>query len=203
MHAMEDIHLTTELASAVTLGSWLTFAVVWIGMSRNVKQNDRVESIGSRIGHLLPLAVAFFMLFSSLPSPSSVLDRRFVETAQVPLVVGAVLSVAGVAFAIWARLVLGRNWSATVMQKSGHELIVIGPFRYVRHPIYTGMLAAMLGSALVVGEWRGLIAVLISWLAFWRKYRLEERFMEELFGSRYLDYRRQVPALLPVFGRHA
>jgi protein-S-isoprenylcysteine O-methyltransferase Ste14 len=108
-----------------------------------------------------------------------------------------------VAFAIWARVTLGRNWSASVMQKSGHELITSGPFFYVRHPIYTGMLAGLLGPALAIGEWRGVLAVVISWLALWRKYRLEERFMVDLFGTQYLDYRRKVPALVPIPGRHA
>ncbi len=192
-----------ELGIAITLGSWLVFAVVWIAMAQNVKASQRTETMLSRIGHLLPLAIAFAMLFSRMPSALAVLNTRFIETSALVLACGAILSAAGVGFAIWARLILGRNWSASVMQKSGHELIESGPFRYVRHPIYTGMLTGMLGSALITGEWRGLIAVLISWLAFWRKYRLEEHFMEELFGARYLDYRRRVPALLPLLGRHA
>jgi len=102
-----------------------------------------------------------------------------------------------VLFTIWARRHLGRNWSGSVTIKADHELITTGPYRIARHPIYTGLLIAFAGNALVVGEVRGLIAFAIAFAALWRKLKLEERFMREQFGQAYVDYSRRVAAVVP------
>ena len=74
-----------------------------------------------------------------------------------------------------------------------------GPYALVRHPIYTGLLLAFIGTAFARGEWRGVLAVVIAWAALWRKLRLEERWMREQFGERYIEYSRRVPALVPLW----
>jgi protein-S-isoprenylcysteine O-methyltransferase Ste14 len=94
-------------------------------------------------------------------------------------------------------VILGRNWSGVVQLKQDHELIVRGPYSIVRHPIYTGLLLAFLGSALAIGEWRGLLATTIVAGSFWRKLRLEERWLCELFGEQYRAYMQRVKALVP------
>jgi protein-S-isoprenylcysteine O-methyltransferase Ste14 len=93
--------------------------------------------------------------------------------------------------------VLGRNWSATVQLKKEHELIVVGPYRWARHPIYTGMLLAMLGTAVAIGEWRGLLAIALVFAGLWFKLRHEEAWMRERFGASYVNYMRRVKALIP------
>jgi protein-S-isoprenylcysteine O-methyltransferase Ste14 len=102
-------------------------------------------------------------------------------------------------FTVWARVYLGGNWSGIVTIKHDHELIASGPYAIVRHPIYTGLLVAFIGSAVARGEWRGVLAVLIAWMALWRKLRLEERWMAERFGQQYEAYCRRVPALVPFW----
>jgi Putative protein-S-isoprenylcysteine methyltransferase len=102
-------------------------------------------------------------------------------------------------FTVWARVRLGGNWSGIVTIKHDHELIASGPYAIVRHPIYTGLLVAFIGSAMVLGEWRGVLAVLVAWWALWRKLRLEERWMAERFGQQYEAYCRRVPALVPFW----
>ena len=92
---------------------------------------------------------------------------------------------------------LGRNWSGIVTVKQDHELVRSGPYRWVRHPIYTGLLIAFVGTAISRGEWRGVLAVLIVFAALWRKLQLEERWMIETFGDAYLRYRAEVRALIP------
>ena len=67
----------------------------------------------------------------------------------------------------------------------------------MRHPIYTGLLLALIGSALFRGEWRGVVAVALAAASIWRKLRIEERWMREQFGAVYEDYSRRVPALIP------
>ena len=110
---------------------------------------------------------------------------------------GAALTLAGVAFAIWARMTIAGNWSSDVTLKRDHELVVAGPYRWVRHPIYTGILLASLGTALAVGEWRGLIAVIFAGAAYWRKLGIEEAVMRRQFGEAYARYAGRVRALIP------
>src|SRR5205814_7527021 len=101
------------------------------------------------------------------------------------------------AFSVWARVYLGGNWSAAVAVKADHELIRTGPYRYARHPIYTGILVALAGTALARGEWRGLVALAFAFLGLWRKLSLEEALLTEVFGAQYADYQANVPALIP------
>lgn len=98
---------------------------------------------------------------------------------------------------IWARRTLGRNWSANVQIKQDHELITAGPYRFVRHPIYTALILMFAGNAIVVGDVRGIIAVVIVTLSFWRKYLKEEAFMRQEFGERYEQYRQKTAPLFP------
>jgi protein-S-isoprenylcysteine O-methyltransferase Ste14 len=94
---------------------------------------------------------------------------------------GIAITAAGLLFAIWARAYLGGNWSGTVTVKVGHQLIRTGPYRWVRHPIYSGMILAMIGTALSLGQLRGLTAVVLLWIGFTIKSRIEERFMTATF----------------------
>ena len=110
---------------------------------------------------------------------------------------GAAITLTGLLFSMWARHYLGTNWSATVSVKQDHELIISGPYQFVRHPIYTGLVIAFIGTAMAQGELRSLLAPLIVTAAFWRKWLHEERWMLETFGGRYLDYKARVPALIP------
>jgi protein-S-isoprenylcysteine O-methyltransferase Ste14 len=99
--------------------------------------------------------------------------------------------------AVWARVFLGANWSATVTIKQDHEIIRNGPYALVRHPIYSGFLLGMLGTAIAIGEVRGLIAWGLAFLGWWLKLQTEERFLLEQFGTQYLKYRKETKALIP------
>jgi protein-S-isoprenylcysteine O-methyltransferase Ste14 len=105
--------------------------------------------------------------------------------------------VIGLGFSALARAWLGRNWSAEVTVKDGHELVRSGPYALVRHPIYAGMLLALAGTALMVGKWRALIGLALVVVALLRKLTVEERFMTEQFGEVYAHYRAEVSALIP------
>ena len=124
------------------------------------------------------------------------LTRRFLPAGDFFPVLGTVLLAAGLGFSVWARRHLGRNWSAHVVVKKDHELVRTGPYRYVRHPIYTGILLAFLGMVLAVGEWRSLLAMGFVLLSFAIKSGEEERRMGEVFPE-YEQYRRETAALIP------
>ena len=176
---------------------WLSWAAYWWLASYGAKRVDRREPLGSRLLHVLPLMLAAWLLWADR-LPSSILNERMFPWAPWSFWTAALITATGLLFAVWARVHLGRNWSGTVTIKHNHELIVSGPYAFVRHPIYTGLLIAFVGSTLARGEWRGLIAILIAWAALWRKLKVEERWMTEQFGSQYQDYRRRVPALVPL-----
>jgi protein-S-isoprenylcysteine O-methyltransferase Ste14 len=175
---------------------WLIWCAYWWVASRNVKTTARRESIRSRLLHIVPLALAVILLWSpALPvSPRAV---RVLPSAEWPFWVGAVLTLAGLLFTVRARVFLGRNWSGIVTVKEGHELITSGPYGLVRHPIYAGLLLAFIGSALARAEWRGILAVCLAFFSFWRKLRMEERWMREQFGTAYDQYALRVAVLIP------
>ncbi len=175
---------------------WCAWAIYWWATSLDVKETARREPFLSRVAHLGPMLVAAALLWSPrLNVPG--LDDRFMPWAPWQFPAGVVVTVTGLAFAVWARRHIGRNWSAIVTLKQGHELVTSGPYALVRHPIYTGLLFGFLGSAIALGQWRGLLAEAILYLALLRKYRLEERWMRERFGAAYDDYCRRVKALMP------
>jgi protein-S-isoprenylcysteine O-methyltransferase Ste14 len=102
------------------------------------------------------------------------------------------------AITIWARVVLGGNWSGNITFKENHELIEHGPYRYVRHPIYSGLCLMVLGSTTILsGRVAGLIPPIIFFLGFWSKARREEKLLTKHFPDTYPDYKARVKAFIP------
>jgi protein-S-isoprenylcysteine O-methyltransferase Ste14 len=175
---------------------WLGFIAFWVAMARGGKAVAERETAYSRLSHFLPLAIAVCLL-AAPDVPFGPLNDRFAPLSLWLVQLGAASTFAGIAFAIWARVWIAGNWSSDVTLKRDHELITTGPYRWVRHPIYTGVLLALLGTALAVGEWRGLLAVVLAGAAFWRKLGIEEAVMRRQFGAAYASYAEHVPALIP------
>jgi protein-S-isoprenylcysteine O-methyltransferase Ste14 len=131
-------------------GGWLA---VWNVMARRVKEAAQTEGPVSRLSHIVPLLIAACLLVARVPLP--LLNNRFAPLAIWPAALGAALTFAGLAFCFWARFVIADNWSSDVQLKRDHELIVDGPYRWVRHPIYTGLLLAFIGARRACGRDRG------------------------------------------------
>ena len=175
---------------------WLCWGAYWAAASIGVKPTVRRETIFSRMLHIAPLFVAGALLWSPA-QPIDALRARFVPLAPAIEWTGVAIVAAGFAFTSWARVHLGANWSGIVTVKRDHTLVTSGPYAIVRHPIYTGLLLAFAGTALALGEVRGIVAVALAAASLWRKLRLEERWMTEQFGDAYGRYRSRVRALVP------
>ena len=175
---------------------WLVLALVWIVGALRTKRTVRSQSSSSQVLYTAILVVGVCLIFvkgTGIPW----LDRQL-YSVTVPIAVAGLLAVLiGVAFSIWSRLMLGGNWSNRVTVKENHTLVRSGPYRIVRHPIYSGVLLGMLGSAVQRGGIRCFAGVLICGLSFWLKTRAEECFMVQSFGDEYLQYRHNVNALVP------
>jgi len=175
---------------------WLAWAVYWLISSVRIKAAVRRESLASRLAHVIPLLVGA-VLIGARELPWLPLTLRLWPHSLTAYWIGLALLVAGLAFACWARVHLGRNWSGSVTVKEGHELIRSGPYAYVRHPIYTGLITAVLGTAIVSGTVRAALGLVIIALSLLGKLRTEEGFMRETFPGEYQRYSADVPALIP------
>jgi protein-S-isoprenylcysteine O-methyltransferase Ste14 len=175
--------------------SWIALCIIWIVGAFTAKQAVRSQSIRSRLVESSVLVLAFLLFTKRLRFGP--LAWRFLPVSLTVAYTGLVLTTAGITLAIWARLVLGRNWSGRVSIKRDHELIRNGPYAWVRHPIYASFFLALLGTAIAFAEIGGLVATGLALLAFWMKWSLEERFMIEQFGAQYAQYKQNVKALIP------
>ncbi|MGB6602831.1 MAG: isoprenylcysteine carboxylmethyltransferase family protein [Steroidobacteraceae bacterium] len=181
-------------ALALLWGAW---ALYWLISAVGTKRTLRRESLVKRLGYVLPLLIAAVLIGARGAPWAAWLSMRLWPHSPVPPRIGLDLVLAGLAFSVWARVHLGRNWSGIVTVKEQHELIRTGPYALVRHPIYTGIITAALGTAVVSATVRAAIGVLIIAAALVVKLRVEERFMRETFADQYARYCEEVPALVP------
>ncbi len=175
---------------------WVGYLAYWQVMSANVKVTQRLEPAASRILRMvLFLNAMVLLLYPRIPL--AWLYWSIWPSSRWTFFIGAAITAAGLLFSVWARRHLGRNWSRSVTIKEDHELIVTGPYSLVRHPIYTGLLAGFLGTAIAIAQIRGVLALGLIFISLWAKLRLEERWMRGQFGVSYEAYSRRVAALVP------
>jgi len=176
--------------------TWEALGLVWLVGLAFTKRAVRSQPSGPRIFHLA-LAMLGFLLLGSNLFDAGWLGQRFLPADPPVQLAGLILTMVGCLFAIWARITLGSNWSGRATVKAGHELIVTGPYALARHPIYTGLLVAALGTGLASGKMRSLLGFVLIVLALTIKMSQEERLMVQTFPEAYPAYRRRVKALIP------
>ena len=176
-----------------SIGVWLIFSVYWSIASRDRAPTRSGESIFSRQAHVIAVNVALLLLILPVPGLT---QRLLPENALFPAV-GLAIQAASVVLAIWARRHLGSNWSGEVRIANGHELVRSGPYRFVRHPIYTALVGMYIGTGLISGQMHALVALALVLLAYWRKIQLEERALADAFPSDHARYRGETWAWIP------
>jgi|SRR5579864_8882985 len=189
-------HVPSKFFFPIVGDLWMLLCLYWLISALKMKALKSRESFARRLSYVFPVAIGVFLIFNPR-THYSWLGIRFAPDTTALAVTGVVATAAGVAFAMWARYILGENWSGVVSIRQDHELIRIGPYRTMRHPIYTGMLLAFLGTALVVGEVRALLGLLIVTLGFYRKARQEEVFLSREFGVGFESHAKHTGMFLP------
>jgi protein-S-isoprenylcysteine O-methyltransferase Ste14 len=180
------------------LCGWYVWMIVWGIAALRRKPDKAVEPLANRLAYALLLVCGFALLFSRSLSLGP-LRARFAPQTEWLQLLGLALMYVGVALAIWARITIADNWSGRITVKVGHQLVTSGPYAFVRHPIYTGLLVCAIGTALQVGQWRCLAAIPIVALGCTIKAKKEERYMNTEFGERYTQYRQRTGFLVPRF----
>jgi protein-S-isoprenylcysteine O-methyltransferase Ste14 len=180
----------------VILALWLGWVVSWVLAALWSNRTEKRPAVNSEIRYRIPMLIGVALMFLS--------GDRYEDTLRLWRVGrnGAWLCVAGVAagiaFAWWARVHLGRLWSGRITRKADHRVVDSGPYAVVRHPIYSGLLLALLATTAIKGTLFGVAGLLFLLLGFWLKARLEERWLiDELGEGAYTNYRARVPMLLP------
>lgn len=184
------------VTTAIIRACWIIFVAVWLLAAVSTKRSVYRESRAQRLRYSILLIIAYFLLVSRrrLPYP---LSLRVIPYMEVIAWAAAVLCVAGLIFCIWARATLGRNWSGVITLKEGHELVQRGPYRLVRHPIYTGLVAMFLATVIVLGHVGGIVGLVLVFVSFWIKLSEEEKIMLQQFSDQYVGYQQRVKRIIP------
>ena len=175
---------------------WMGWVAYWIVAARHTLTNQRTESLLTGASYRVLLVVGIFLL--AFPgyrlSPANLIVW---PQSVVTVAIGLGLVIIGLSIAIWARRHLGKYWSGRITLKVDHRLIQSGPYAFVRHPIYSGILLALLGTVISVGTVRSCIAIAFMFASFVVKLKIEERWLRAHLGAEYEEYRRRVKALIP------
>jgi protein-S-isoprenylcysteine O-methyltransferase Ste14 len=190
--------LTAEHAFHIAGRCWAAWAILWVAMAFFSKSNKRHESPGQRLQHVIPAMLGFLLLFrEGFGSPW--FTRAIFPDSPVLMLICVALTMLGLLFSVWARLALGSNWSGTVTIKANHQLIRRGPYRFIRHPIYTGMLTALLATATTQQLVSGVLGFAVIFFALYRKAQREESFLSQEFGDAFAEHQRHTGMFLPRF----
>jgi protein-S-isoprenylcysteine O-methyltransferase Ste14 len=179
---------------------WTVWGLSWVALAFQTKKTLQRESFASRLSYTVFAFAAVWFLFLSRHLSGSWGTAVLPDWPWIRWL-GVGITALGFAVTYWARWTLGKNWSGNVTVKVGHELIRTGPYRLVRHPIYTGMMVAAAGTAMALNQRRGIIAFVLLWISFTLKRMKEEEFMRQTFGAQYDDYARVTGAIFPLLPR--
>lgn len=168
-----------------SLAVWVVFSVYWEIAAKSAAPVERRESSASRAVHVTLVSIGQLMVFLGIPG----LRERFVPASMLLAWTAFAIQLLFMALGIWSRRILGRNWSGAIAATEGQALVRAGPYRSLRHPIYTAVLGMYACTALISGEVHALVGLVLLLAAYWRKVRLEEHHLASHFGPSYREYR--------------
>jgi len=177
---------------------WVVFIVYWIiGGLKTLAPREK-EFFVSRSAVLLCEIVGYMLIFSGATG-IGFLGARFMPRTTTSATLGVMLVWSGVGLAIWARYHLAEYWSGRVTIKEGHRLIRSGPYTHLRHPIYSGLLLATIGSTVVIDEWRCILGTCLVLAGYCLKASKEEAMLSQQFGEAFREHQKHTGFLIPRF----
>ena len=191
MTAREVFHLLVEVP-------WIVFVLYWIVSAIRTRDTLQTESFASRYAILLIEAAGFVLLFRH-SAGIGFLGNRVMHRTLASAIVGSILTWMGIGLAIWARYHLAEYWSARITIKEDHQLIRTGPYARLRHPIYSGIVLAAIGSAVVIDQWRCVLGVGLVLVGYCIKARKEETMLTQQFGDAFCEHQKHAGFLIPRF----
>ena len=181
---------------------WAIFGAYWLLSAarsrKHAAEPTRTEPRVYRPLRISLLVLAFVLLFER-SAAIGILGARFVPGSTALVLTGFALFLIGLRIAVWARVHLGQYWSDKVMLQAGHRLVRSGPYLHMRHPIYSGVLLGIAGTALILGEWRGLLAFGLMLINYSIKALREDRILGAQFGAEFDEHKTHAGFLLPRF----
>ncbi|HET9940853.1 MAG TPA: isoprenylcysteine carboxylmethyltransferase family protein [Candidatus Eisenbacteria bacterium] len=184
----------------VIFALWFLWGIYWAVAAIGRRRVARRQPVLERLGHLAVMGIGFALLYAADRRWAG-LNRRFLPDSAIVQWIAVLLTILGLGLAVFARVYLGRNWSAEVVIREDHHLIRSGPYAHIRHPIYTGLLLAVLGAVLAIGEIRAIVGFVILLFAFTIKALREEEFLAQEFGEEFERHRRHTGLFLPRLTR--
>ena len=189
---------TRELFRDLIELPWIVFVVYWIIGALKTRATREKESLASRYA-VLSLEIVGYMLIFNGSTGFGFLGNRIIPRTLVVEIPGVICTWAGIGLALWARYHLAEYWSARVTIKEDHQLIRTGPYTHLRHPIYSGLVLATIGSAVVIDEWRCVLGICLVLTGYWVKARKEEVMLSQQFGDVFREHQKHTGFLVPRF----
>jgi protein-S-isoprenylcysteine O-methyltransferase Ste14 len=178
---------------------WIVFIAYWAIAALRTRRTEKREHGFSRYSVMVVLLVGYALVFIE-KARVGVLGERVAPARSMLAATGLMLTWLGIALALWARWHLAENWSARITIKEGHELIRTGPYARFRHPIYSGLDLATIGTAMIFDQWGGFLGVALVIGAYWIKARKEEAMLSARFGDAFQEHCRHTGFLFPNLG---
>jgi protein-S-isoprenylcysteine O-methyltransferase Ste14 len=177
----------------VSAGLWIAYnVIVAIGLRKRPEAKS-AESLKSRAVHEQLVLAGIVLLFAPIPG----LTGRFLPDTLTTAAIGLGTQLAATLFYFWSRTYLGRLWSGQITIMQGHHLVETGPYRLLRHPLYTGVIGMFVGTAIVSGQYHALLGIAMCIIAYARKIPMEEAALRAEFGEAFEEYRRKRWAFIP------
>src|ERR1700680_918485 len=177
---------------------WIVFVIYWVIGAIKTRAAREKESLASRFAILVLEVVGYVLIFNG-STGFGFLGTRFMPRTMAIMILGVVCTWSGIGLTIWARYHLAEYWSARITIKEDHQLIRTRPYAHLRHPIYSGLVLATIGSALVIDEWRCVLGVCLVLTGYLLKARKEEAMLSQQFGDAFREHQTHTGFLIPKF----
>lgn len=178
---------------------WIIFIVYWVISAFRTRRTESKEPASSRYRVMVVVWLGYTLIFLE-KARIGFLGERVVPPSSSLAAAGLALTWIGIGLALWARWHLGANWSGRITIKEGHELIRTGPYARLRHPIYSGLDLATIGTAMAFDRWGCVIGFALVIVGYWIKARKEESMLSARFGDSFREHCRHTGFLFPKLG---